>query len=237
MKPGFFVALLLSSLAPCVGRAADMAVPLQPVFPVFIPPIYDWTGFYIGVNGGGAFGQSRQSIVPLGTTTGNFDVTGGLVGGTVGYNLQIDRMVFGLEGDIDWARVRGSVSCRFGVFTCSTQSDYLGTVRARVGYTWPENVLFYVTGGAALADISQGFSPALGGNNGSDINNIGWTVGGGVQFAPWNLSINNWTVKIEYLYVNLGNFGCPTACSGLAGQTTNTTLYENVVRAGINYRF
>ena len=79
---------------------------------------YNWTGFYLGLNGGYGFGRSEfNGTLP----SGSFDAGGGLFGGTVGYNWQTGPLVFGLEGDIDWSGMRGSGAC--GGFTCSTRND------------------------------------------------------------------------------------------------------------------
>jgi len=199
---------------------------------------YDWTGPYLGINGGGAFGRSDQTqVLPPVQSTGNFDIRGGLVGGTAGFNLQVDRTVFGLEGDLDWMHVSGAAACRLAAFTCATQSDYLATGRARLGYAFPAHWLGYATGGVAFGDINQSFSPVFGGNGGTINNRLGWTVGGGVQFGLWNTWSSHWSVKLEYLYVDLGRFNCTIACSGIPGQTTATTLQENIVRMGVDYRF
>ena len=241
MKRSLAGLLIVTALS--AGRsafAADIPPPAPPPaaqfqWPVNVP--YDWTGFYVGINGGGVWGQSDQTQIPALTTSGSFAVSGGLVGGTVGFNQQIDRVVLGLEGDLDWARIDGSAPCRLSAFTCSTDSTYLATVRARLGFAWPDHWLTYVTGGGAAGNVIQGFSPAAGSNSGTTSNNIGWTVGGGVQFALPNTWAGTWSIKFEYLYVDLGTFNCTIACSGVAGQTTNTTLDENIFRTGIDYRF
>jgi outer membrane immunogenic protein len=218
----------LGGLSPTVG-------PLKPNFKV---PIYDWTGFYVGVNGGGSWGESRQDhVLNPSMTTGDFPGAGWLAGGTIGFNAQIDQVVYSLEGDLDWARFKGSSACGLDVLSCTTQSDYLGTVRARLGYVWADRWLPYMTGGAAFGDIIQGFSPAVGTNSGTTSNRVGWTVGGGIQVGlagPWP---GKWSIKMEYLYVDLGTFSCTIACSGIAGQITNTTLTEEVARVGVDYRF
>jgi hypothetical protein len=89
-------------------------------------PIYTWTGFYIGINGGG-WGRSQWDGVDT------FDVSGGLIGGTVGYNWQFGGAVIGAEGDIDWSGIKGttSVLCAPG---CETRNRWLATARARIGY-------------------------------------------------------------------------------------------------------
>src|SRR5947209_4434645 len=89
------------------AMAADLAVraPARYVAPV---SVYNWTGFYVGIEGGGGWGVARQTD-PLGFNTG-YNVSGGLVGGTLGYNWQINRLVLGLEADEAWANIRGSTS-------------------------------------------------------------------------------------------------------------------------------
>src|ERR1041385_4755914 len=95
--------------------------------PAYITPAYNWTGFYVGINGGGGWGHSDWSA-PL--ATGSFNLSGGLVGGTVGYNWQTGPVVFGLEGDIDWANIRGSSTCGAGL-SCETKNTWLATARGR----------------------------------------------------------------------------------------------------------
>jgi outer membrane immunogenic protein len=118
-------------------------------------------------------------------------------------------------------------------FTCSTQEDYLATGRALLGYTfnwW----LPYATVGAALGDIKESFSPAIGPNSGSSSNRVGWTAGGGMEFRI----SRDWSAKLEYLYVDLGTFSCNNiVCSGKSSQIINTKLNENILRFGIQYRF
>ena len=108
-------------------------------------PVNNWTGFYIGINGGGAWGDSKW------TSIGTFDVTGGMVGGTVGYNWQLTQWVFGLEGDVDWTNINGTSNavCSAG---CTTSNSWLATVRGRIGYAF-DRFLPYITGGLAIGDI------------------------------------------------------------------------------------
>jgi outer membrane immunogenic protein len=231
--------VVLATLVTSTALAAELPLP-PPALPgpspglLRMPTIYDWTGFYLGVNGGGAWGTSDQSqVLAHSQTTRNFGVSGGLVGGTTGFNLQIDRAVFGLEGDLDWTHITGTATCRIS-FECATQSDYLVTARGRLGYAFLNSWLVYVTGGAALGNIDQSFSPPVGTSSGTNSNRVGWTAGGGLEIALWNTS---WSAKAEYLYVNLGTFNCTLACSGIVGQITTTKLIENLFRVGVNYRF
>ena len=184
--------------------------------------MYNWTGAYVGINGGGGWGRSDTSA-PF--ASGGFRTTGGVVGGTVGYNWQAGPTVFGVEGDIDWSNIRGSATCGAG-FSCETKNSWLATARGRVGYAF-DRFLPYVTGGLAVGDIRAATPGFVGASNTS----AGWTAGAGIEFAlP-----GNWSAKAEYLYVDLGKFNCGTSCIALP--TDNVSMHDNVVRAGVNYRF
>jgi outer membrane immunogenic protein len=195
--------------------------------------IYDWTGLYVGLNGGGVSGLSKQSqVIGSSLTMRSSDLSGGLAGAFLGFDSQIDRVVFGLEGDFDWAHIRASANCIGAVFACSTTSDYLGTVRGLLGfslYRW----MPYVTVGAAFGDIKEALAPTSGASDGAIANRVGWTIGGGVKYFLGY----GWSLKVEYLHVDLGTFICGISCSGAATRTLNTVFTEEVFRAGLGYRF
>jgi outer membrane immunogenic protein len=226
-----FIAGAFLLAAGAQALAADMPMPGPPPPPTYYPvvPLYIWSGFYLGINGGGAFGNSNWTD-PIDGATGNFSVTGGLVGGTVGFNYQIGSWVLGVEGDGDWANFNGTTfnaSCA-GV-GCTTQSDWLATVRGRAGYAW-DRVLFYGTAGAAFANVqaAAGALPLFSSTQ------AGWTAGVGVEYAIWP----NWTAKLEYLFVDLANASCPVGnCGATGGLNTTVTLNENIVRGGVNFKF
>jgi outer membrane immunogenic protein len=226
MKRVLLTSAGLLALAGLIGTAsaADLSrpPPYAPVKAPYAAPVYNWTGFYAGINGGGAWGSSTWSGVPS-----TFDVNGGMVGGQLGYNWQFGQFVYGLEGDADWAFLRGSTPGALCV-TCSTKSDFLATLRGRAGVAF-DRFMPYVTGGLAVGNI-RATAAAL---TGVDVTNAGWTVGGGIEFAI----AGPWTAKVEYLYVDLGNTACGVACGAPVGVANNVSLTENVVRAGINYRF
>jgi outer membrane immunogenic protein len=103
---------IVLALAAASAHAADLPRSAPPVVkaPVLAPPsVYDWSGFYIGINGGYGWGQS--SFDGATGTFGNFNTAGWVAGGTAGYNLQYGHAVFGVEGDIDWSNINGSASC------------------------------------------------------------------------------------------------------------------------------
>ena len=202
------------------AAAADLARPAPaPYYKAPVYQSYSWTGFYVGLNGGGGFGSSSWDL------TGSRDISGGLVGGTVGYNYQWGQAVFGVEGDIDWASISGSSStnCPLG---CKTSDSWLSTVRGRLGYA-ADRFMPYITGGAAFGDIKAATPGFAGGNS----DRAGWTLGAGLEFAV----AQNWSLKAEYLYVDLGKFNCGISCG--AAVTDNVSFTTNLVRAGVNYHF
>jgi len=186
--------------------------------PAVFAPGYSWTGFYLGINGGASLGRSDWS--GFGSNTNG---TGGVIGFTAGYNWQSGPWVFGLEGDIDWADVKGSFTNSTCPTGCETKNTWLGTGRGRLGYAF-DRVMPYITGGAAFGDVK-----ATQAGIGSVSNtNVGWTAGAGVEWA----AISNWTAKIEYLYVDLGNASCASCLP-----VSNVDFRTHLVRAGLNFRF
>src|SRR5215472_13483730 len=123
--------------APVVAADLPQPPPPMPRAPAFVPvPVYNWSGFYIGINGGWGFGKSNwTNSLAVPTSTGDFDLNGGVAGGTVGANWQINQFVLGVEGDIDWSDIHGSTSNGFCVgTTCATKNTWLGTIRGRAGF-------------------------------------------------------------------------------------------------------
>jgi len=219
---GCFAVGVLVTAQCAAAAAADLSVaPLYKAPPSEVTQAYNWTGFYLGVNGGGGWGHSYWD-----TSADHIGLSGGLVGGTAGYNWQIGKAVVGLEGDLDWAKLQGTNSSTLCPAGCSTSDSWLSTVRGRVGYAFG-GILPYVTGGLAMGDIRA----ATPGFAGASDTNAGWTVGGGLEFAlP-----GNWSAKAEYLHVDLGRFNCGTNCD--VSPTDNVSMHDDVVRAGLNYRF
>ena len=221
MKRSILAAIGLFAFAAALpASAADLPrgnVPYKA--PAYVAQ-YNWTGFYLGINGGGSWGDSDWTGFAV-----NNSPSGGMVGGTVGYNWQGagSPWVFGLEGDIDWANLSDTVAC--AGLNCQTKTNRFGTVRGRVGYAW-DRFLPYFTGGVAFGDVEASRT----GFAGSSDTNVGWTVGAGIE----GVLAGNWTAKLEYLYADLGD----TTCSAVAcGTATNVDLQVNIVRAGVNYRF
>ncbi|MGC1778575.1 MAG: outer membrane protein [Xanthobacteraceae bacterium] len=231
----WLIAGALAFAASGQALAADLpqAGPPPPQAPVaYIPtvaPVYNWGGIYFGVNGGYGFGSSQQSDA-AGTSTGTFNTSGFLVGGTIGANFQTDAFVFGIEGDFDgsWMQgTSGTANCVSGgvLSQCETKNSWLSTVRARVGYA-ADRVLFYGTAGGAFGNIEQGASNAANSSFAS-ASKAGWTAGAGIEAA----FADNWTARVEYLFVDLSNATFNTV------PATTVKFDASLIRLGVDYKF
>jgi outer membrane immunogenic protein len=212
------IAALLT--APFAAHAADLPQPYKAP-PTYIAPAFSWTGFYVGINGGYIWGNSKWS-----GGAGDFEINpnGWMVGGTLGYNYQTGNWVWGIEGDIDYADLKGTNASLCG--GCTIKDTWLATLRGRVGYSI-DRWLPYVTGGGAFGDAYVSTSGGA-----VTRTKTGWTAGAGIEYA----FLGNWSAKLEYLYVDLGTATCNyTTCAIPANASVDFT--SNIVRAGINYRF
>jgi outer membrane immunogenic protein len=223
-----FLAGLVAAVVALPSFAADLARPIYKGPPAIVAPPFSWSGFYLGINGGYGFGSSEWTG-PV--SSDKFEVNGGLVGATLGYNIQTGNWVWGLEGDFDASWIKGSDSnpggggvCG-GSTGCETKVPWFATARGRIGYAW-NRWMPYFTGGAAIADIK---ATPNGGTEVSDTN-IGWTIGAGIEYA----FLGAWSAKFEYLYADLGSIDCPAANCGV---DANVDYKTNLVRVGVNYRF
>jgi len=226
----------LGMAAPAV--AADLpARPYTPPPPPYVAPIYDWSGFYIGGNGG--WGQSR-SCVDFGIfPDACSERSGGLAGGQFGYRWQAGTWVFGLEGQADWADLSNTrVSIINPAFSTRTKTDGIGLLTGQIGWAWWNTALFYVKGGAAVtsnrfsildtptgAELASASSTRWGGAVG-----VGWEWG----FAP------NWSAGLEYDHLFMGdsNNSFSVANPALAA-VLNSRITQDVdmVAVRVNYRF
>jgi outer membrane immunogenic protein len=227
MKRILRASVAVGALAGFIGSAIAADLPRQaPMYkaPAYMAPVFNWTGAYIGINGGGGWGKSNWN-----GAGSDFDVSGGMIGATVGYNWQFGTWVIGGEADIDWSNIKGSSNAAgCAAAACETKNEFLSTIRGRVGYSF-DRFMPYVTGGIAIGNIkasSPGFATV-------DDTKVGWTIGTGVEFA----FAPQWTAKVEYLYVDLGEITCGagTACAFVGGNKAD--FYANIVRGGVNYRF
>ena len=142
---------LLAAAVASPSFAADLPRPAYKAPPVYVAP-FSWTGFYVGINGGYGWGKSSWTEPLTSLSTGDFSTKGGLVGGTVGYNLQTGSWVWGLEGDFDFSWMKGTETTICGTPGCETKNTWLATTRGRIGYAW-DRWLPFITGGLAFGDI------------------------------------------------------------------------------------
>src|SRR4051795_11753056 len=193
------------------ASAADLAArPYTKAPPPMIAAIYDWSGFYIGLNGGVGWSHKCWDLLQVGVTVispgfgeGCHDASGGTVGGQIGYRWQAASWVFGLEAQGNWADFKGSNTSLFDPLTRNqSKLDAFGLFTGQVGYAW-NSALLYVKGGAAVtsnkyAGIDTGTGLAF-----DSANQTRWgaTVGVGLEygFAP------NWSVGVEYNHLFMGD--------------------------------
>jgi outer membrane immunogenic protein len=248
--------------------AADMAVKAPPPAPAPVAPVVDWTGFYVGGNIGGVL-ENASGTSDFTDTTPNpsnpqndsFSKAGFLGGGQAGYNYQIAPLVVGVEGDWDWTDTKysfcrqtdpGSAACfdnSNGFETIGSKTDWLATLRGRLGVTWG-NLLFYGTGGAAWGRVNTDLTLSclvdgcgatslvklFSSSTNSDTKS-GWVAGLGAEY----MLARNWSVRAEWLHIDLGTISDSLSTVGSSG-TIQTAVWSRTerfdqFRVGVNYLF
>jgi outer membrane immunogenic protein len=232
----FIVGAAFATVGSTCAFAADLPVQAYKSAPV-VAQVYNWTGFYVGVNGGYGWGsQDPLTLVSNRFDRTSFNVSGGMFGGTMGAQIQQGYVVLGLEGDLDWANIKGNgiispaiAGIGQGItLNIASNISAVGTARARVGVAM-NNSLFYVTGGAAFVKSSANGTSIAGSpcgtlgvlpNCAASAWRPGIAAGLGMEygFTP------NWSLKGEYLYTQVIGTGA-------------STDKLNTFRGGINYRF
>ena len=232
MKTAKWCALaLLSAFAASPAMAADMPVKAPPM-PAAVP-LFNWTGFYIGLNGGYSWGRSSRDLnffnplngVTIATAAGaGRDLDGGVFGGQIGYNWQMSNWVLGFEADAQWTGQQGSTTALCGVAGCflagvpatvtttatlTDKLEWFGTFRGRVGFAVMPTALLYVTGGGAYGSVKTDLGLATFTANGTPI-----AVAGSRSTDRFGWTVGaglewgfapSWSAKIEYLYMDLGS--------------------------------
>ncbi|WP_061027829.1 outer membrane protein [Bradyrhizobium sp. CCH5-F6] len=260
--------------------AADLAARPYVKAPI-VDPVWSWTGFYVGANGGYSWGRSRTDVSyfnsatgaaiapPAGSiTSGSFDMNGAVAGGQAGYNWQNANWVYGIEGDLNWSDEKGRATFNCGgvapaggpclpgltflppggltgtTLTVDQHLQWFGTLRGRIGILATPKVLFYGTGGLAFGEIKTtgtmtGFTPAgvaIASVGSNSTTRAGWTVGAGVE----GKITQNWSAKLEYLYMDLGRFSSgpfTLAPASTISANVSSRFTDHILRAGINYQF
>lgn len=244
-----FAAILTSS-----AYAADAIIYTEPTSEPVVDT-FSWTGGYIGVNAGYAGGKFKHpysvtepEIIPMASraaTTGNYTLTSGsgsvtasgFIGGVqAGYNWQFENnFIAGLEADFQGSGIKGEFKLRADGLEgkAGTKVNWFGTVRARLGYTPIERFMVYATGGLAYGKVKS-YADFDGDSLSKSKTKTGWTVGAGTEYA----FTNNWTLKSEYLYTDLGK---TTLVNASDDWNRHYKLKNDVsfhtVRVGLNYKF
>jgi outer membrane immunogenic protein len=238
------LSVFLGAAFPAMAAAADL--PVKAPMRATMVSVSDWTGAYVGIVGGYAWG--RGHFVGTGTGAGsvnNVSMPGGMIGGRIGYDFNVNpNLVLGGVADFSWADLSGQTCV--AKYACDPSQDafalgkmkWFSTVRAKGGVAYG-NSLFYVTGGPALARLEGGITnlTAAGDPTLTDSKtHLGWTVGAGVDYKV----TSNVVFGVEYLYADLGREhydfsnslpGAPIVL-GADGKLT-----ANIVRASVSYRF
>ena len=255
----------LAALTAGSAFAADLPSRVTAPAPYIAPlPVFTWTGFYVGLNAGAGFGSSNNGTlgVPAGTLGTDYTTYGsgssnvGFVGGgQIGYNWQAGALVFGLETDLQdrnrgnrtlaEGTLPGSGAYYYGV-SSGSNSTWFGTARGRVGFA-VDRALFYATGGLAYgghqngvtAYYNDGTNPTAAYNSSSNSSGVGYTLGGGIEYAI----TPTWTIKGEYLWVDLGKKSSTLTTASTVGTlpsyitTGGSSDRFSVARVGVNYKF
>ena len=201
------IAAVLGSLITASAFAADLPIRQPPPPPYKAPPpvvLYNWTGFYIGGNVGYGWGEADPGLVSyydpnlVGSAPGPKVKPSGVIGGgQIGFNVQSGSLVFGLEADFMGSGMKDSFTDTVNLFTTTTSIRWLTTGRARVGLA-ADRALFYVTGGVAAGNVKSTLADTYNGGavvltNTSSATYVGWTAGGGIEYAV----LPYWTVRGE----------------------------------------
>jgi len=235
MKTAISTALALMIAGTAAASAADLAARPYTKAPI-APPIFNWTGFYIGVNAGIGGNKTDYSYGFGGTPFASSDLTsfGAFGGGQIGYNWQFaGNWVVGVEADIQAAGLKSELNSTIAPFSISTGTEmrYFGTVRGRIGYAF-DRILVYGTGGYAYGSedtkltVNPGF---FGFSRSADLS--GWTAGGGVEYAV----TNNLSLKTEYLYLEFDRNNVFTGA--FLPFTIDNRVSAHTMKIGLNYAF
>ncbi|MBN8944294.1 MAG: porin family protein [Rhizobiales bacterium] len=223
------------------AEAADLGAQRIAVPAAIVATGHDWTGFYAGLHAGYGWGTTKVDQSLLGGLPGagipDIRSQGALIGGQFGWNYQVGQFVLGLEATLAWASLSGSLTDGTGTLAIRSRTNWIATMGPRLGFAF-DRALIYAKAGLATAGLETRVSLGAGGPGGGDISGShvrgGWFVGAGVEYA---LS-PNWSVKVEYNYIDLGGGfgmlaipGAPAAFGIASSRTVHT------VTAGFNYLF
>lgn len=212
LKTALIATAATVAFASAAVAADPIGAPMAPApAPFYDAAIFDWSGFYAGANVGYGWGDVYSGAAAADI----LDPQGFIAGGQIGFNLQADGIVYGIEADLQWTDISETVAA------VTSELEYFGTVRGRVGFA-VDQILPYLTAGLAYGHNRV----SVPGVSDSELH-FGWTAGGGVEVAlDQNISF-----KAEYLYTDLGEKTYDIPGPVDAG------LRFHTVRAGVNFGF
>jgi outer membrane immunogenic protein len=208
--------------------------------PAVIATVYDWSGFYAGLNAGGGSTRNCWGLVQAGGAAapgeGCNSAGGAAVGGQVGYRVQMSNFVFGVEAQGDWADFSGSNRNQLTpALTDKSRVDSFGLFTGQVGYAF-NNLLGYVKGGAAVVDDKYNTFVTATGAPVDSTNSARWgaTVGAGVEYGL----AQNWSLGVEYNHIFLDNKNLNFATAAGAPSTTRSIGQDaDIGLVRLNYKF
>ncbi len=226
------LSLLLAAMGTSVGAAdlgGDNKISLKDE-PRYLSR-FDWTGTYGGVQLGYGWADTEADTNSPNNApeTHDYDSDGFIGGLHAGYNLQRQRLVYGIEADIDFTDLDATGAGSRGNNLHQTEIYWTGSLRARVGLA-ADRTLFYMTGGWAFGEVDTTLSSADDGAilaSNSEVRH-GWTLGAGVERA----FSNNMTARLEYRYTDLGSDDFD---NGVTVDSNDVTIQS--IRAGLSYKF
>ena len=234
---------VLAAFAASPAGAADLPV-RGPIYKSPPPVVYNWTGFYGGVNVGYSWGQhtNEWTVNPAFFSVSESQNMNGVVGGVQwGYNWQIGNWVIGTESDFNGSAQSGNTTyCVIAGCGTTALADHklpwFGTSRTRLGFLPSQYVLLYATGGLAYGQVKSDYSLFTGGIGVASLSfkdiRAGYTIGGGIEGAFGG----GWSAKLEYLWVDLGKNTETATLGGVVVSNFNSRVTDNIVRIGLNYK-
>lgn len=237
-KRSVFLAMVASVAFTHAAAAADLGgAPRRPINDEPLPygPAFSWTGLYIGAHVGYGWSDADWQFAAVPGVSTNQGGSGALVGGQIGYNIQVRQFVFGAEADISGAWLDGSAACPNPAFNCGHSINWMSSVRGRAGVAVNNNrTLLYGTAGVAWADVDYAAKDAVTGavfGSGFSNTHVGWVAGAGIE----HMLTPNLTARVEYLYYGFNSVTAPAGA--LSGGPTAIDLNTQTVRFGLNFKF